>query len=467
MDNISLAAILYLALPLYIFVAGWLRPAFALVAIAIVSLGLRYAIKSIELEKISFGQVINKHIILIAVVALLWSVFGGAGHFFFANSDWITRDAVLRDLTLSGWPPSYGQTDGYPQILRAPIGYYLPASIAGKLFGLDLADFALWLWTFMGILIFFKLLPKSASNTKNILGLLVIIFFSGLDILGWLKVQPNPPVLGLHLEWWGRLFQYSSNTTQLFWVPNHALPAWLAVALFYRHSESPGFSRALPFISAMLPLWSPFAAIGLLPFLLIYVANKTRAKEIFTIANLWSPMLIVALCTPYLILDMHTVPLESATNGADTPLQFFVHYGFFIVMEFAIIALLIYAKADRTILLTSLVTLSLLPFLRMGPGNDIVMRGAIPALMLICIMTMHYIQQEKKFDFRGVLIVVVLLIGAITPFQEFYRALTVDRWSPNLQKNLLEISGSPPPHYVARLNNPALSKVMKEPSPVP
>ena len=25
-----------------------------------------------------------------------------------------------------------------------------------------------------------------------------------------------------HLEWWAGKYQYSSTTTQLFWVPNHA-----------------------------------------------------------------------------------------------------------------------------------------------------------------------------------------------------------------------------------------------------
>lgn len=467
LDSASLAAILYLTLPLFIFFAGWLRPAFALIATAVVIFGFRHATKSIELEKVSLGQVVNKLNIAIVIVALIWSVFGGAGHFFFANSDWITRDAVLRDLTLSAWPPSYGQIDGYAHILRAPIGYYLPASVAGKLLGMNYADFALWLWTFMGIGIFLKLLPKSTSMTKNILGLLIIVFFSGLDILGWLKVQPNPPVLGLHLEWWARSFQYSSNTTQLFWVPNHALPAWLAVALFYRHANTPGFARILPFICATLPLWSPFAAIGLLPFLLVYVANKTRAKEIFKVANLWSPILIVLLCSSYLLLDMHTVPLDSTTQGENTPLQFFVHYGFFIVLEFVIVALLIYPEADRKILLTSLVTLALLPFLHLGPGNDIVMRGGIPALMLICIMTLHYIQKKENLDSRSALLIVVLLTGAVTPLQEFYRALTTERWSPNLQNNLIQASGTPPPHYVARLNKPLLEKMMKEPMPIP
>jgi hypothetical protein len=467
LDNMSFAAIFYLALPICIFFTGWLRPAFSFIAITAITWGFYHATKSIALKNISFKQLINRPNIVIIVAALIWSVSGGAGHFFFANPDWITRDAVLRDLTLGSWPPSYGQRDGYDLILRAPIGYYLPASIAGKLFGIAIADSILWLWTFLGIYIFLNLLPKSESNIKNFICLLIIIFFSGMDILGWLRIQPTPPLLGLHLEWWAQLFQYSSNTTQLFWVPNHALPAWLAVALFYRHRNTVEFSRALPFICATLPLWSPFAAIGLAPFILVYVANKKRAKEILNIGNLWAPILILALISPYLILDMHTVPLESTTNGTNTPLQFVIHYGFFITIEFAIVVLLIYAKANRTILLTCLITLTLLPCLHLGPGNDIVMRGGIPALMLICIMTVHYIQQESKFNFRAALLAIVLLVGAITPLQEFYRALTSDRWTPNLKMNLIEISGSPPPHYVARLNNPLLYITMKEPAPVP
>lgn len=466
-DIITVSAIFYLTLPLYIYFAGWLKPTYSLIAITIISLGLFHATSPISNIKISLKQAINTPNSVIIFTAVTWSIFGGAGHLFFANPDWPIRDAVLRDLTVGDWPPSYGEINGYDLILRAPLGYYLPASLIGKLVGLNLADTLLWLWTVCGLIIFFKLLPQSENKTKNFISLVVIIIFSGMDIIGWLKVQPYIPVLGSHLEWWAGLFQYSSNTTQIFWVPNHALPGWIAIALFYRHKNTPGFSRTLPFICAILPLWSPFAAIGFVPFVLTYIAHKTQAKELFKFNNLWAPTITLAIYSPYLLLDMQTIPLESTAEGTNTPLQFFIHYGFFLTIEFFILSLLIYDKSDRTLLLTCLATLSLLPFLHFGPGNDIVMRGGIPALMLICIMTVHYILEVRKFNFRILLLVLTLLVGAITPLQEFYRALSNNQWSPNLHNNLLQASTTPVPHYIAQLNNPLLTIILKTPKPVP
>ena len=56
-------------------------------------------------------------------------------------------------------------------------------------------------------------------------GLCILIFFSGLDIVGayltsmdYINMRYDP----WHLEWWGTPYQYSSMTTQLFWVFNQA-----------------------------------------------------------------------------------------------------------------------------------------------------------------------------------------------------------------------------------------------------
>ena len=40
--------------------------------------------------------------------------------------------------------------DPVPLILRAPVGYYLPAAAVGSILGLASADIALYLWTVVG-----------------------------------------------------------------------------------------------------------------------------------------------------------------------------------------------------------------------------------------------------------------------------------------------------------------------------
>ena len=83
-----------------------------------------------------------------------------------------------------------------------------------------------------------KVVPQAALNLlvylradtgkKQGIGLLFLIFFSGMDILGALYSSRLPDLLAydaMHLEWWTNDFQFSSLTTCLFWVFNQTVGA--------------------------------------------------------------------------------------------------------------------------------------------------------------------------------------------------------------------------------------------------
>ncbi len=119
-------------------------------------------------------------------------------------------------------------------------------------------------------------------------------------------------------------------------------------------------------------------------------------------------------------------------------------------------------------LLIAFLTLFFLPTLRMGPGNDIVMRGGIPALMLVCILVVAHFRQASWNSPASLALGLLLVVGSLTPFQEILRAISLPAWKIDLNANLVSASrGTLPPHYVARLNQPGLSWMMQQPSPVP
>lgn len=474
LDRLAALALLYLSLPVLLFLAGWFKLPVAMALTALACFGLRYALLPVftgakpkrQLPSAgTFGVLIG--------AALLWSVLGGAGHFVYANDDWIIRDAVLRDLTVSAWPPRYGSDGISDIILRAPVAYYLPAATLGTWFGLQWADTFLWLWTFLGVAIFLLLLPLPAkADLRLVLVLPVVALFSGMDIVGWLAFWPQTPQLGDHLEWWARLFQFSSNTTQLFWVPNHALPAWIAAALFYRHWRHPDFAGYAPMLFATLALWSPFAAIGMVPFYVALAAHwaVNRNGAICRWQALVPALAVMAVCGLFLTLGLGTVPTRSAVTGGGQWPIFLQHYVPFIALECGFIVLVLFLlRADKLLLAVSLVTLLLLPLVRMGPGNDIVMRGSIPALTMICLLTVVQLQRKELFHnpLLGLSLLAILSIGAVTPLQEFYRAFAEPRWDVE-ELDLITVShGVPPLHYMARLNQPALIWLFKKPENVP
>jgi hypothetical protein len=140
---------LFLALPLLLFCA-WFKWPFAIGLGAMTVFGFQQLLQGARLDH--FG-VQRPLLLTIIVVAAIWTALAGVGHFFYANSDWLTRDAVLRDLTETAWPPQYESDGGLPLILRAPVGYYLPAAALGSVLGLPFADIALYVWTVIGFVL--------------------------------------------------------------------------------------------------------------------------------------------------------------------------------------------------------------------------------------------------------------------------------------------------------------------------
>lgn len=466
-DRLAAWTLLYLACPLALFFGVWFQPWIAAALLCVLGLGLFHALVPIFKGQVNPDEQ-QPWPWLIGLVALCWCCMGGAGHLFFANPDWSIRDAVLRDLTVGDWPPSYGRVGEFDLILRAPVAFYLPAATLGKWLGVHWVDRLLLVWTVIGVGLFLRLLPLSRQALRWGLGLLCVVLFSGMDIVGGLLFFGAFPPAGTHIEWWASAFQYSSNTTQLFWVPNHALPAWLAMALFFRHWRHPGFLRLAPLLFAVLPLWSPFAAIGMSPFYLLLLVPAWKAWQQFLHPFNWVPALLILLVTGlYLTLDLASVPAQSQISGHGLPMDFLVVYAVFCTLEFGLLGIALYRYAKGPMWIVAMLTLAILPFFRMGPGNDIVMRGGIPALMFLCLAFLSSLRdaQLRLQDLAGT--AVLLVIGAVTPLEEIDRALTLPAWSFREDQNLAQAAGgTPPPHYAARLNQAQLMRTMRSPQPV-
>jgi hypothetical protein len=475
-DRLTRIALGYLALPVFLYFPGWFQPAPALILTLLLGYACWRALSASALASTPWPP--KRLIALALLVATVWSIFGGAGHFFYANAhDWIIRDAVLRDLTIAPWPPSYAAGGDDVYILRAPVAYFLPAAAVAKLTGVATADKLLWLWTVIGIAVFFLLLPlRNVSLVRSVVALSVVVLFSGMDIVGYMFPDfhfGNVPLRGAFIDWWIKpppLVSYWSNTSNLFWNPNHSLPAWLSIALFYRHWRHPRFLSIAPLLVAVLPLWSPFALVGMAPFLLMQALRWWLKRPRYSLdipiiaASLAvSGILSVALVIP--VSDIHLgVTLTSAPGGwiflnnFGHTVTYLENYTLFVIFEFAIIALLVSRATDRWLFTTALLTLLVLPLVTFGPGNDLAMRGSIPSLGILCIAAMNVIAhpEPRTGPHRRWLLGLVLAIGAVTPYYEFSRAIDRKHWTPNLDFTLIDAdNGRIAPHYlVARQRSP-------------
>jgi hypothetical protein len=127
---------------------------------------------------------------------------------------------------------------------------------------------------------------------------LSFIFFSGMDFLGSSRLVENPTnticllnsfnfqlsffykilsnvVAANQLEWWAVIFQYSSITTQLYFVFNQCIPAWIITLLIIDQKNS----RNIFFYYSILIFYGPFPFIGLFP-VVVYKFFEITKKEI-------------------------------------------------------------------------------------------------------------------------------------------------------------------------------------------
>ena len=477
LDGLSLIALAYLGLPALICLSTWLRLPYAIAALALTTGAAWSVLVRCRIDwRIPHPR---NALVLLALTGAAWAAMSGGSHFVYANPDWLVRDAILADLTHFDWPPSYDFRDGTHYILRTALGFFLPIAAAGKLMGTEWLGQLVFVWTALGTVLFLLLLPlPTRIGIRLFLALVVVVAFSGMDILGTIILQGQLPVFPLCLEWWAD-FTYPSLTGQLLWAPNHALAMWILTALFYRHWKHPDFIPFLCLLLPVIPLVSPFALPGIAPFLPLLVIDRIRSGS--GLGRL--PPVVIAfvlviggLILRLLTLDLGSIPAHhmlhaEITDAVGTRSGLIAGYLVFILMEFGILCLALFPllRHSQGIALIATGFLLLLPLGYFGPSNDLLLRVSTPSLVFLMIFCMRTLTDAAQpLSRHHKLLIAVLLVGAHTPFNEIWRAATWRYVPADYTRSFLETQkGGPPAHYVGRLSQPWLIMLLREPVLVP
>lgn len=469
LDTLELAALSYLGLPVVVFILGWLRPTYATIGAGL----FLFSWFGVLRHRRRIEHPIHPwKILAVAAVAALWVSLSGLVGDFHLNSDWRVRMSVLRDLTVGEWPVGYGPMNGQELILRFPMGYYMVPALIGKVTGLSGAYSALWAWTVLGTGLFLLLVGNAAGRLSRswLIPVAVAIWFSGMDIIGWLLFRGQLPSAGQHIEWWAGLFQYSSQTTVLFWVPNHAIPGWLAALIVWRHRDTGLAMAPAALLLLCVAFWAPLVAIGAAPLVVLCAVRgqpwQSVLRESFQVPVLATLPVGLAFAR-FITFGVPTSAVSATAQAGLSIAPLLELLSIFSVLEWGLLAALISASGQRSWLFwAAVIELLGLPALRFGPGNDIVMRGGIPALTIIMLFaTTAFTTSRTPKDLR-IAIAVVLLVGCATPLLEFQRAFTASPRYHNETQNFIELNGTPW-HYVGTLNQPSLQRIIRNPVPLP
>ena len=433
------AALLYLTFPLFLFFIGWCSW-----FVALPVTGFLLYLLANTYKRIGHGSIKEKfEIVPVAVTgifSLIWVATTGVWNLGFGRTqDWdVMRNDLLSTLTKHSWPVTHVFTDGSAVwSMRHYLGFYLPGPLAGKGAGdnLGVTLFATGVWMFVGVWIALMLLQKlfGAFGLRKYLALPLFIVFSGLDaigsrIQGTLSLRPSNLINGGHIEWWAEKFQFSSNTTLLHWVPQHALPSWIGALLVMHLVRARQHLFLLPIISLSALLWSPFAAVGITLLSLLLLISAGMVSDLITSLRK-SPLLLVAL----LIIGIPVLAfLQSGTS--DIPRSLLLSNGSFthnikmllefIPLEFGIVAALSAYLVRQRLRENVFISIGLLLVLMVVVGlyNDFAMRVS-PALLVVIFVNaceaLFIRPHRKSLRFVQIALAGVLVIGAITPLFEF------------------------------------------------
>lgn len=475
LDRLELAALAYLLAPMALFLWGWWRWPVALLASALLAVMLH----AVVAKRRPIAETLPARLWLpLAAVALIWVASSGLLGGLPLNADWGVRMHALRDLTVGAWPVGYGELMGGESILRFSMGYYLvPAGLGAALGSVDAARLLMGLWTVLGVVLFFALVLQNWPDRRPAVVALVLsllTLFSGMDMLGFLLGRAYTPALGQHIEWWTPWLQYSSQTTLLFWVPNHALPAWLGAALVWRHRERGLALAPAALLLVAAALWSPLACVGLLPLLALATARGIPISK--WMLGLCAPSVLAAL--PLLL--MLAVFVTFGMDGRDTvpelpqgaqvaaPTVSWHAWLVFQLLEWGLLACALLSTGVRRqpwVFWAACAMLLLLPLLRFGPGNDLVMRGGVAPMTLLMLRTGQALTQGALAARWHRAALLMLLIGCITPAQELIRQSQPGDTYPDDGRTLTTFQGHAW-HYVGRLSPGVLASCLKPPQPL-
>jgi len=421
----------YLLLPILLFIFFWIDEKIAILMLILLSFcGFRMD-RSIVYRNGEYRITKRNLLSLFVVIFLLivWFYFSGIGRFVYQNYDHRYKNAIFQDLLTYQWPVQFHDAVyNKPALLCYYFFFWLPPALLGKAAGPFRANIFLFLWSLIGMGLGYGLFVRLRKKI-SILETILFIFFSGLDIIGFLLLHKSFPAFGLHLETWIPQIQVSSITTQFYWSFNQFIPILIGTFLLLNVDRKKNY---IAIFSLLFP-YSPYAVITLIPLILLWTVSENyglesrfsfnfkligeKVRASLNIENILTPIIIMVIFIPFFLINSKRVPIETGTSWISIK-----EYLFAILLEFLIYFMIMIPKFKSNI--SGWILIAVLCVLPLFCTTDlnIILRGTAPLVLIFLIMVLDFLS-DKNYRNRRILLICLLLIGAWTPVSEIYRTI--------------------------------------------
>jgi len=450
LDKIMIGmAVFYIIFPVILFFFGWLKlPIAFLGSMLLLFMGIRLINSVKKQEGVTIA--LNPKFWLIAfLIIAVWVLFSGIGNFSFQTGDFIIRNPMFRDLERYKWPVIYDLSQE-PDVVRQFTGenatamyvyyftWWLPAAwLARIMYFLGVttanveiyANIALYIWAVLGLFLTFYCLVRYLKIYSYWI-LASFILFGGMDFVMFYIINMRLPSYE-HIEWWAggicAYFQYSSNTTQLYWVFNQSIPIWLIVSVLLLIDDNK-YKAAW---SCLAVAYSPYATIAMVPIAICALLQKNgnsikkRITRSVSVENILVVAIMAIVFVPFYLLELSA---GTASGGflfkIHGEYRTFTLYIIFMLAEFLVYIFVMGKDAFKyKFYFVMLAELIICPLFKSGMNNDFTMRASIPALFLLMVMCLQYVfemEDKKRYRDRRIMLI-VLCIGYLVSVTEIQR----------------------------------------------
>lgn len=266
LNRLDFFSLLYLTTPFFLFALGWLQwwcsiPLILFLIFSLFIYKVRYYANNILKE--TYIHHYKSTIPVLLIFALYLFMTGMSGNWQ-QHTDYYVRNDIFYDLIFKSWPPSLD--DG-----RYFIYYFqtwLPAALIGKITSWNVAQWAYYCWSLIGILLSICYIFKLVGRYTFYIGLFFMAW-NGLELFPcaltapWLQDISIANAFSLNDHVGG---SYISEST-CFSIKNCAhcfIPLSIICAMVYQKSTRGSFAHILGVLAVM---YSPMASIVFFPIL--------------------------------------------------------------------------------------------------------------------------------------------------------------------------------------------------------
>lgn len=448
-------SIVYLAAPVVVWLVSWFKWWVGIPLAGLLIAGLWKSLSG------SWRLSLSLRLWVLLIAALAWILLTPISGLWRFNSDFISRHIELLDMGRGGWPTYFTDyLNGDPPLFGYYLGWQIIPGLVGKWIGPAILSWAIPVYTWFGVGLIFVMFTRGLSNLRiSLISIATLVLFSGMDVLEYiLHVGPlngsNLMLEQLHknlaLEWPSHVpflsieAEYYSNSTALWWAPNHFVTAGLMSLIIIGSRCQPRFAAISGLMITVCLFWSPIVAVGLSPLAATLIVRQ-GIRSFLKWPNLLVAPPLVGLIALYLLstdLSAYSGWLWQYYTSQTSMLADLLRL---YLAEFALLAIVLW-RMDRCIVkepifIACLAVLTVAPLYVFGSQpiqHYSMVKSTLPALIVLTYYTAraliaypsragrtsqygHLTRTIKSPRMLYTLLIAILAIGIATPLSAFLR----------------------------------------------